>query len=277
MDGASARRTARKLSPGTFFPLGATLTPEGVNFALFSRNATQVQLVLFDRPDGDPTELIPLESRTRLVWHVLVHGVKAGQLYGYRVFGEHDPAHGMRFNPNKLLIDPYAKALTGKAVNTDNLLLGYDPDAPERDLSLDTRDNMHVVPKCIVVDDTFDWQGDAPPEIPLEHLLIYEVHVKGFTAHPSSGVAHPGTYLGFAEKIAHLQRLGVNAVELLPVHEHYVEDFLKERALTNYWGYNSVGFFAPEISYATCSSPGWVWTKAARAISSGRCAWPASM
>jgi isoamylase len=252
----SSRGTPRKLSPGTFFHLGATLTPEGVNFALFSRNALEVHLVLFDDPDGEPTDVIPLESRTRFIWHVLVHGVKAGQLYGYRVFGDHDPARGMRFNPNKLLIDPYAKALTGKAVNTNNLLLGYAPDAPERDLSFDARDNALAVPKCIVVDDAFDWHDDAPPEIPLEHLLIYEVHVKGFTAHPSSRVPHPGTYLGFAEKIAHLQGLGVNAVELLPVHENYVEDFLKERGLTNYWGYNTVTFFAPEISYATCSSPG---------------------
>jgi isoamylase len=242
--------------PGSFYPLGATLAPDGVNFALFSRNAKGVHLVLFDHPDGEPADVIPLENRTRFVWHAWVPGLRAGQLYGYRVFGDHDPAHGLRFNPSKLLIDPYAKALTGKAVNTDNLLLAYDPEASDRDLSLDGRDNARTVPKCIVIDDAFDWQGDAPPDIPLENLLIYEVHVKGFTAHPSSGVAQRGTYLGFVDKIAHLQSLGVNAVELLPVHEHYVEDFLKERGLTNYWGYNTVAFFAPEISYASCSSPG---------------------
>ncbi|HVN76695.1 MAG TPA: glycogen debranching protein GlgX [Thermoanaerobaculaceae bacterium] len=256
MEGPEGRRTARRLSPGSIVPLGATLTREGVNFALFSRNAAEVSLELFDDPDGEATEVIPVENRSRFIWHVFVHGLTAGQLYGYRVRGEFDPGRGLRFNPAKLLIDPYAKALTGKAENTDNLLLGYDAADSRRDLSQDPRDNSRVVPKCIVVDDAFDWRGDTPPEIPLEQLLIYEVHVKGFTAHASSGVAHPGTYLGFAEKIPHLQRLGINAVELLPVHEHYAEDFLKERGLTNYWGYNTLAFFAPEISYATRSSPG---------------------
>ncbi len=246
----------RTLSQGTFFPLGATLTPDGVNFALFSRTAREVHLVLFDDPEGEPTDVIPLTNQTRFIWHVLVHGLAAGQLYGYRVLGDHDPAHGLRFNPNKLLIDPYARALTGKAVNTDNLLLAYDPDSPGRDLSQDARDDTRLVPKCMVLDDAFDWRGDAPPHIPLENLLIYEVHIKGFTAHPSSGVAHRGTYLGLVEKIPHLQSLGVNAVELLPVHEHYMEDFLKERRLTNYWGYNTLAFFAPEISYSTRSRPG---------------------
>jgi isoamylase len=249
-------RTSRKLSPGSIYPLGATLTPEGVNFALFSRSASEVHVVLFDDPAGEPTDVIRVENQSRFVWHVFVHGLRAGQLYGYRVVGDHDPPHGLRFNSHKLLIDPYAKALTGKAVNSDNLLLAYDPSAPGRDLSLDTRDNARFVPKCIVVDHAFDWQGDVPPDIPLEQLLIYEVHLKGFTAHPSSGVTHPGTYLGFAEKIPHLKRLGINAVELLPVHECYVEDFLKERGLTNYWGYNTLSFFAPELSYSTGSSPG---------------------
>ncbi|MDD5564952.1 MAG: glycogen debranching protein GlgX [Thermoanaerobaculaceae bacterium] len=256
--GASNRAgAAQKLSRGAIVPLGATLTPEGVNFALYSRNASRVELLLFDDPTGDPTDVIPVENRNRDIWHVLVHGLGAGQLYGYRVHGEFDPARGLRFNPAKLLIDPYAKALTGKVQNTDNLLLGYDPADPARDLSRDGRDDTRAVPKGIVIDDdAFDWRGDATPDIPLEQLLIYEVHVKGFTAHRSSGVAHPGTYLGFVEKIPHLQRLGINAVELLPVHEHYTEDFLKERGLTNYWGYNTLAFFAPEISYGTCARPG---------------------
>ena len=256
--GVSTGATAAKaLSRGAIVPLGATPTPEGVNFALYSRNAAEVELLLFDDPAGDPTDVIPVENRSRYIWHVLVHGVGAGQLYGYRVRGDFDPARGLRFNPAKLLIDPYAKALTGKAENTDNLLLAYDPADATRDLSLDARDNARTAPKCIVVDDgAFDWQGDSTPDIPLERLLIYEVHVKGFTAHPSSRVAHPGTYLGFAEKIPHLQRLGINAVELLPVHEHYSEDFLKERRLSNYWGYNTLAFFAPELSYSTRSSAG---------------------
>ena len=197
-------------------------------------------------PTASPTDVIRVRDRDRFTWHVFVHGAGAGQLYGYNVRGPFDPARGLRFNDRKLLIDPYAKALTGKIVNVDNLLLAYDPNDPARDLSLDRRDNRAVVPKAIVVDDRFDWQGDAPPSIPLERIVIYETHLKGFTAHPSSKVTHPGTYLGFIEKIPHLQSLGVNAVELLPVHEFYVDDFLRGKGLTNYWGYNTVGFFAPE-------------------------------
>jgi glycogen operon protein len=238
------------------YPLGATLTPAGTNFALYSQAASAVSLVLFDRADGEPTEVIPLGGPTRRVWHRFVKGVKAGQLYGYRVHGEHRPEAGYRFNDAKLLLDPYAKAVTGKFRNTDNLLLGYDPASEARDLSLDRRDNAAVVPKGIVVDDAFDWQDDTSPHVPVDKLVIYEVHVKGFTAHPSSGVQHPGTYLGFIEKIPHLTALGVNAVELLPVHEFYVDDFLVARGLTNYWGYNSIGFFAPESSYSTGRAPG---------------------
>ncbi len=176
--------------------------------------------------------------------------------YGYKMRGTFDPARGLRFNENKLLIDPYARALSGKARNRENLLLPYDPTSTARDLSLDTRDNVRIVPKAIVIDDRFDWQGDAPPDLPLEKLVIYEVHVKGFTAHPSSGVRNPGTYLGFIEKIPHLQKLGINAVELLPVQEFYVDDFLIDRGLTNYWGYNTIGFFAPESSYAAGTRTG---------------------
>ena len=249
-------RTSRSLSPLEYYPLGATLTPEGVNFALYSREAREVHLLLFDDPAGEPTDVIRLGNRTKFVWHVFVHGLKAGQLYGYKVFGDHDPARGLRFNGHRLLIDPYAKALAGKVVNTDNLLLAYDADSPDRDLSLDDRDNTRLAPKCIVIDDAFDWEGDAPPNVPLEKLVIYEVHLKGFTAHPSSGVAYPGTYLGFIEKILYLRRLGVNAVEFLPIHEFCVEDFLKGKGLTNYWGYNTIGFFAPESSYGTGTFPG---------------------
>ena len=252
----SLPRTRRRVSKGAWHPFGATLSPEGANFALYSRNAEEVRLVLFDAVDGDPTDEIRLENRTRFVWHAFVHGVRAGQLYGYRVRGAFDPARGLRFNDRKLLVDPYAQALTGKAVNTDSLLLAYDPRAAERDLSRDLRDNARLVPKSIVVDHRFDWEGDLPPAISLERTVIYEVHLKGFTAHPSSGVRFPGTYLGFIEKIPHLVELGVTAVELLPVHEHHVDDFLREKGLTNYWGYNTLGFFAPESSYGTGRTPG---------------------
>jgi isoamylase len=251
-----SHRTNRKLSQGSHHPLGATPGSEGVNFSLYSATAEAVWLLLFDRPDGDPTDIIRVQDRDRYAWHVFVHGAGAGQLYGYKVRGPFDPARGLRFNDRKLLIDPYAKALTGKIVNEENLLLSYDPGDPSRDLSVDRRENQAIVPKAIVVDDRFDWRGDAPPSIPFERMVIYETHLKGFTAHPSSKVAHPGTYLGFVGKIPHLQSLGVNAVELLPVHEFHVDDFLREKGLTNYWGYNTVAFFAPESSFGTGRSPG---------------------
>ena len=251
-----AHRTNRMLSKGSHYPLGATLAPGGANFSLYSANAEEVFLLLFDRPDGDPTDVIRVGNRDRFAWHVFVHGVGPGQLYGYKVRGPFDPGRGLRFNDRKLLADPYAKALTGKFLNTENRLLAYDPLSPEMDLSLDRRDNTRAVPKSIVVDDRFDWQGDSPPSIPLERMVIYETHLKGFTAHPSSKVAHPGTYLGFVEKIPYLQSLGVNAVELLPVHEFYVDDILRGKGLTNYWGYNTAAFFAPDVSFGTGRRPG---------------------
>jgi len=209
-------QTQKMLSDGNCFPLGATLAGDGVNFALYSRNAREVYLVLFEQPDGAPTDVIKLATRTKFIWHAFVHGIEAGQLYGYKVCGDFAPAQGLRFNEDKLLIDPYAKALTGKARNVDNLLLAYDPNSPQRDLALDRREDMSIVPKSIVIDDRFDWQGDGPPDIPFEKLYIYEVQVKGFTAHRSANVEHAGTYLGFIEKIPYLKELGINAVELLP-------------------------------------------------------------
>ncbi|TBR26030.1 glycogen debranching enzyme GlgX [bacterium] len=244
------------VTDGKPYPLGASLTADGVNFALYSQHAEEVTLVLFDRADGPPTREVRLPCRTRYIWHGRLPGLKAGQLYGYRVRGPFRPADGLRFNPHKLLLDPYAKALSHKFVNKDNLLLAYDPSAPERDLSLDVRDNSRVAPKAVVVDDAFDWRGDRPPDLHLDELFVYEVHAKGFTADPSSKVEHPGTYLGFIGKIPHLKRLGVNAVELLPVHEFMVDDFLSERGLTNYWGYNTAAFFAPEQSFAASRAPG---------------------
>jgi len=227
-----------------------------VNFALYSQHASEIFLLLFDAPHGEPTDIIRFDRRQKFIWHAFVPGLKAGQLYAYKVRGGFDPARGLRFTEHKLLLDPYAKAFTGKLRNADNLLLAYDPGTPDRDLSLDPRDNTRMVPKCIVVDDRFDWQGDSPPGIPFEELIVYEVHVKGFPAHPSSRVGRPGTSLGFIEKIPHLTRLGINAVELLPIHEYCVEDFLSAKGLTNYWGYNTIGFFALESSYGTRQAPG---------------------
>ncbi|MCC7539516.1 MAG: glycogen debranching protein GlgX [Deltaproteobacteria bacterium] len=250
-------RTSKTLSAGRHWPLGATVYPDGVNFAVYSKHATEVFLQLFAPGSDEPTDVIRMPHRRQLVWHCFVHGVGGGQAYAYRVRGPFDPKNGHRFDEHKLLIDPYAKALSRKVDDRDNLTLSYDPASPERDLSFDERDSSPVVPRSIVVDDSgFDWQGDRPPSVQLEELVLYEVHLKGFTAHASSGVRHPGTYLGFVEKIPHLKALGVNAVELLPIHEIFVEGFLRERGLTNYWGYNTLSFFAPESSYAASREPG---------------------
>ncbi len=256
MDYVLEHRTHRKLSHGKHTPQGASLTPDGVNFALYSRSARAVYLLLFDRADGPPTDIIRLEHFTKHVWHVFVHGVAAGQLYAFKVQGDFLPHAGLRFNDAKLLLDPYAKALQAKVRDRDNLLLAYDALDSARDLSLDRRDNTELVPKCIVVDDYFDWQGDVRPDLGLENMFLYEAHLKGFTAHPSSGVSRPGTYQGLVEKIPYLKHLGINAIELMPIHEICVEDFLIARGLTNYWGYNTIGFFAPESSYKASRIPG---------------------
>ncbi|MFA4858548.1 MAG: glycogen debranching protein GlgX [Candidatus Margulisiibacteriota bacterium] len=250
-------QTKKKISNGNFYPLGATVNPDGVNFAIFSKHAKEVFLLLFNRVEAPPTDSIQLKCFTKNIWHGLVHGLKPGQLYAYKIRGSYDPAHGLRFNENKLLIDPYAKALTGQVSNKDNLLLAYDPKSASRDLTLDPRDNTGLVPKCIVIEDNaFDWQNDQGPNLALDDTIIYEVHVKGFTAHPTAGVKHPGTYLGFIEKIPYLKSLGITAVELLPVHQFVPDDVLLQKKLTNYWGYNTLCYFAPEMSYSTQKSPG---------------------
>lgn len=222
---------------------------DGVNFALYSQHAKSVSLLFFDSPDGPATDVIAVENKTENIWHVFVHEIRAGQLYAYKVDGEYNPGVGLRFNPNKLLIDPYAKALTAPFNNIEHKLFSYDLNAPDKDLVMDTRDNTDCVPKCIVIDDHFDWQNDQKPKHPKENSLIYEVHLKGFTAHGSSKVKTPGTYLGFIEKIPYLKELGVTAVELLPIHEFFIQDYIREKGLTNYWGYDSIGFFAPTCLY----------------------------
>ena len=257
VDMFSLQHTTLTVSVGAPRPLGATPSGSGTNFALRSPEATAVYLLLYSGDDALPSDVIALQGPSDGTWHVHVDGVRAGQLYGYRVDGPYDPASGQRFNAAKVMFDPYAKAVTGKFCNTDNLLLAYQPRPGDGELVPDARDSGPIVPKAIVVDDdAFDWAGVVSPTLTLDELVIYEVHTKGFTAHPSSRVESPGTYLGFVEKIPHLQELGVNAVELLPVHEYYVDDFLGARGLTNYWGYNSIGFFAPESSYSTGRYPG---------------------
>ncbi|MEW6248733.1 MAG: glycogen debranching protein GlgX [Nitrospirota bacterium] len=245
-----------KIWPGRPYPLGATWDGEGVNFALFSENADAVELCLFDGPyDARESHRIRVEERTDQVWHVYLPEVRPGQHYGYRVHGPYAPEEGHRFNPAKLLIDPYAKSIAG-TVEWSDAMFGYRVGDPDADLSRDDRDNAGNVPKCVVIDEAFTWGGDRLLRTPWERTIIYEVHVKGLTVrHPEVPEALRGTYAGLATPpiIDYLKGLGVTAVELLPVH-HFVRDkHLCDRGLTNYWGYNTIGFFAPDIRYA--SSP----------------------
>jgi isoamylase len=246
----------RTVSEGSYFPQGATLLKGGVNFAIYSKYAEGIDLLLFDRPqDTTPTDVIHMSSRSCFVWHCFIEDAAPGQLYAYRVRGPYQPQKGMRFNPNRLLTDPYAKAITGKFI-PGPWHLGYNPASPLADFSLNVLDNAGGAPKCIVIDDQFDWEDDVPPRIPLRETIIYETHLKGLTAHPSSGVKIPGTYLGVIEKIPYLKSLGVTAVEFLPVHHCQDEDSLTKKGLANYWGYNTLGFFAPDSRFSTGAFPG---------------------
>lgn len=244
---------------GRSYPLGATWDGEGVNFALFSENATRVELCLFDGHDSaHESYRIPIEERTDQVWHVYLPEARPGQHYGYRVHGPYDPQAGHRFNPAKLLIDPYAKAISG-TIEWSDAMFGYQIGDSAGDLSRDDRDNAGNVPKCVVIDQAFTWGGDQLLRTPWDQTVIYEVHVKGFTArHPDVPEGKRGTYAGLTspEVLDYLKALGVTAVELLPVH-HFIHDkHLYDRGLTNYWGYNSIGFFSPEIRYATSPKRG---------------------
>jgi isoamylase len=240
--------------PGEPYPLGATWTGKGVNFALYSANATGVDLCLFEATDTDREDVrIRLREVTDHVWHVFLPDAGPGQLYGYRVYGAYDPTAGHRFNASKVVIDPYAKAIAGKVLWGPEMF-GYPLGNAAEDLKRDYQDNVASVPKCIVINPAFDWQNDQPPRTPLEETVVYEVHVRGFTKlWETIPKEIRGTYagLGSSEAIKYLQALGATAIELLPVHEHCDEGFLLDRGVTNYWGYNTVGFFAPESSYSS--------------------------
>jgi isoamylase len=254
-----------KQETGRPSPLGATITGSGVQFAIFSRNARSVTLCLFDEPQqAKPSAEIVLtkdSNRTGDVWHVWLDGVGAGQYYLYRVDGPYEPRRGHRFNPNLYLVDPYAKALTGGFQWELSRQFGYDPASPEGDLSLGVGSDASGMPKCIVVDDQFDWQGDRQLNYPLRRSVIYEAHVKGLTAHPSSNVANPGTYQGVIQQIPYLVDLGITSIEFLPVHEFNEWEVTRSNPgtgerLTNYWGYSTVGFFAPNGSYSASGQNG---------------------
>src|SRR3954469_11084782 len=227
---------AAAVDSGHSYPLGATVAPGGVNFSIFSRTAAWMELLLFDRvEDGRPSRVIPIDpagNRTYHYWHVFVPGLQAGQIYGYRVHGRSDPSRGLRFDASKLLLDPYGRAIA------------VPPDF-SRDAARSAGDNTATAMKSVVTDPTAcDWEGDLPLNRPSSRTVIYEMHVKGFTAHPSSGVAEAkrGTYAGLIEKIPYLQQLGINAVELLPVFQFDPQD---APSGVNYWGYAPISFFAP--------------------------------
>ena len=256
-----------RVTPGKPRPLGATPDATGVQFAVFSRHATAVTVCLFDEAEQAlPSREVVLDAalhRTGDVWHAHVEGVRAGQLYLLRVDGPWDPSRGHRFNRNLFLIDPYARALTGGFEWELSRQFGYDPDSPGGDAARNTRTDLTAegIPKCIVVADDFDWQGDRPLNYPLRKSVIYEAHVRGLTAHPSSGVAHPGSYRGVIEQIPYLKSLGITSVELLPVHEFDEYEIARSHPetgerLRNYWGYSTVAFFAPKASYAVDGSSG---------------------
>ncbi|MGH8013040.1 MAG: glycogen debranching protein GlgX [Candidatus Binataceae bacterium] len=242
-----------KTRPGSPYPLGATWDGSGVNFALFSENGTGVELCLFDGDGNQQSECISVSERTTQVWHTYIPDLKPGQRYGYRVHGPYEPANGHRFNPAKLLLDPYARAIDRRLV-WDDTLLAYQFDHADKDLSKDERDSAAAMPKGVVVDDSYDWGGDRLLRIPWHEMVIYELHVKGFTArHPEVPEELRGTYAGLSSPavIEYLRSLGVTAVELLPIHQFITDRYLVERKLTNYWGYNSIAYFAPDMRYSS--------------------------
>ncbi len=241
------------------YPLGATWDGSGTNFALFSEHATAIHLCLFDDPaHGHEAERVRLSERTGYIWHVYLPWVGPGQCYGYRVDGPYRPENGHRFNPAKLLVDPYARALAGR-VDWSAPVYGYLRDPEPDDLVIDAENDAIGIPKGLVVDSSFDWAGDRPPAVPWRETVIYEVHVKGFTIrHPDVPEIVRGTYAGLAHPVAvaHLKRLGITAVDLLPVHAFVDDSFLVGRGLRNYWGYSTLGFFAPEARYSRTPAPG---------------------
>jgi isoamylase len=244
--------------PGKPFPQGATWDGQGVNFALYSASSESVDLCLFDRTDQPKeTHRIRLLERTNGVWHIYLPGIRPQQLYGYRVHGPYDPAQGLRFNAHKMLLDPYAKAI-GRELRWADELFGYTIGHADQDLSFDERDSAPFAPLGIVIDNLFDWSGEQRPDIPWTETIIYEAHVRGMTQlHPEVPPELRGTYAGMASDpvLAHLKGLGVTTVELMPVHHSVQDRHLLEKGLRNYWGYNTLGFFAPEPSYGATREP----------------------
>ena len=245
-------RRASRVREGRPFPLGATWDGLGVNFALFSAHASKVELCLFDAEGRRELERIELPEYTDEVWHGYLPDARPGTVYGYRVHGPYDPANGHRFNPSKLVLDPYAKALVG-TLKWSDAVFGYRVGTQRADTSYDKRDSAPLMPKCRVIDPAFTWGRERGPEIPWERTIIYETHVRGYTMrHPGVPQNLRGSYAGLGQPaiVDYLKSLGVTSIELLPVHAFVDDRYLVEKGLRNYWGYNSIGFFAPEPRYA---------------------------
>jgi len=255
--GATSLMRGRVL-PGSPYPLGATWDGKGANFALFSAHAEKVDLCLFDGRGRREVERIPLPEYTHEVWHGYLPEARPGMLYGYRVHGPHAPEAGHRFNPSKLLLDPYAKALSGR-LRWSDAHFGYRVGSSRGDLSFDRRDNASGMPKCVLVDPAFTWDTEVRPQHPWSESVIYETHLRGFTMRRED-VAPPlrGTFAGFSEPavVRYLAELGITAVEFLPVQAFIEDRHLVQRGLTNYWGYNTIGFFAPHPAYLSGGEPG---------------------
>jgi glycogen operon protein len=244
-------KTPSRVREGHSFPLGATWDGVGVNFALFSAHAGKVELCLFDIDGKRELERLELPEFTDEVWHGYLPEARPGTVYGYRVHGPYEPAAGHRFNPNKLLIDPYARQLVGE-LTWDPAVFGYTIGAAEQDLSFDTRDSATFVPKCRVIDPAFTWGGEFRPRVPWERSVIYELHVRGYTMrHPAVPAEMRGTFAGLMrpEVVDYIRRLGVTAVELLPIHAFIDDSHLLDKGLRNFWGYNTIAFFAPQPRY----------------------------
>jgi glycogen operon protein len=249
----------KDIRPGRPEPLGATWDGSGVNFAVFSEHAAGIELCLFAKgvPDAEIAR-VQLTSKTGHIWHAYLPGLKPGQLYGYRAHGPYSPAQGLRFNPGKLLLDPYAKAFSG-GIKLSEIHHDYKITQKGGETAPDARDSGAYMPKCVVVDGSFNWGKDSPPNIPWSRTVIYELHVRGFTAlHPRVPEELRGTYTGLTAPpvLDHLRSLGVTTLELLPIHQSVSEKRLLENGLGNYWGYNPVGYFAPDMRFSSAGVPG---------------------
>jgi len=250
----TSRKRRSPVWPGRPYPLGADWDGLGVNFALYSQYAEQVELLLFEHPDDDgPSSVLSLPERTGPIWHGYVANLRPGQLYGYRVYGPYEPENGHRFNPNKVLLDPYAKAV-GRQLKWDDSVFGYDVHSKDEDLSYSKLDNAPYAPLGAVVEEHFEWGDDRPPKIPWEDTIIYETHVKGISQlHPDVSEELRGSYLGVASDpvLQHLEELGVTTIQFLPVHAKVQDRRLVEKGIANYWGYNTLAYFAPEPEYSS--------------------------